>query len=182
MYRDDSTLVEACLNGDPRAWQYLVERYGRLVYSIPRRYGLSDSDADDVHQSVFLQFHRNLSQLEDRSRVTAWLITTAHRESWRVGKRAGKYPQLDERIHDVSAPDEDELLRWERQHLIREGLKRLGGKCEALLSELFLAKSEVSYEDVAERLGIPVGSIGPTRARCMKKLEEILLQMGYRPD
>lgn len=89
---------------------------------------------------------------------------------------------MDETIHDVSAPDDDALLRWERQHLIREALKRLGGRCETLLSELFLGKTEGSYDAVAERLGIPVGSIGPTRARCLKKLEELLLSMGYQPD
>lgn len=178
MYPDDSKLVQACLAGRQEAWNTLVERYSRLVYSIPRRYGLSDADADDVTQAVFLTLYRHLEKLRDQQRLASWLITTAHRETWRVGRKRGRYPSLDEQIHNVAAPDDDQLEAWERQHLLHEGLRMLGGPCEKLLRVLFLEKDELSYEQIAERLGMRVGSIGPTRARCFKKLAAILRKLG----
>ncbi len=174
----DSGLVSACLDGDERAWTELVERYERLVYSITNRYGLDDADGADVFQSVFLLLFRNLGRLKDHTRVSAWLITTTHRECWRIGRRSGRAPQLDELIDDVGAPDPDTAARWELQHLVRLGLERLGGRYEALLRALFLAGPNVKYEMIAEQLDMKVGSIGPTRARCFEKLERILRDLG----
>ena len=178
MQKSDPALVEACLRGEKSAWDELVERYGRLVYSIPRRYGLSPADADDVFQNVFLTAHRSLGTLRDQTRLSAWLITTAHRESWRIGKRADRYPDLDEHIANVAAPMENDLLAWERQHLVRQGLTALGGTCEKLLKLIFMDQGNPSYEAIAEEIGIKVGSIGPTRARCLEKLEKILAESG----
>ena len=124
--------------------------------------------------SAFL--HRRLGALEDQTRLSAWLITTTHRECWRVGKRAGRYPDLDERITDVGAPDPDHQLRWEREHLVRSGLDLLGGRCRDLLIALF--QESTSYDQIAADLNIAVGSIGPTRARCFRKLEKILVELG----
>ncbi len=182
MYRSDPALIAACLAGKPRAWDELVERYGRLVYSIPRRYGLSDADSDDVFQSVFMALHRNLASLRNQTRLSAWLISTTHRECWRVGRRRGDYPELDEQIRDVSSPPDADVERWERQHQIQEGLKLLGGQCEALLRMLFLDSGDPGYDVIAEKLGMRVGSIGPTRARCFEKLQKILTDMGVRAD
>lgn len=178
MHRSDPTLIQSCLRGDQAAWDDLVERYGRLVYSIPRRYGLSDEDANDVFQNVFLSTYRSLERLKDQTRLSAWLITTAHRESWRVGKRSDKYPQLDEQIADVAAPGDDVLEDWERQHIVRQGLAILGGRCQQLLEAMFLDSAEPSYEAIALSLGMKIGSIGPTRARCFKKLQGILADLG----
>jgi DNA-directed RNA polymerase specialized sigma24 family protein len=95
-----------------------------------------------------------------------------------VGRRSDRYPDLDERIEDVAAPSEDQMLAWERQDLVRKGLTKLGGKCEKLLRAIFLDCGDPSYETIAERLGMKVGSIGPTRARCLNKLERILEEIG----
>lgn len=179
MHRSDPALIKACLSGRQDAWDELVERYGRLVYSVPRRYGLSESDCEDVFQNVFLILHRSLESLRDQTRLSAWLITTAHRESWRIGRRTDDYPDLDRIIEDVSQPSEDHLLAWERQHAVHEGLKQLGGSCEQLLRALFMDPTNPSYEDIGERLGIRVGSIGPTRARCFEKLARILAKLGF---
>lgn len=179
---DNRTLLQNCRAGNAHAWETLVERFSRLVYSIPRRFGLSSSDADDVHQAVFLSLFRHLDRLEDAASLPAWLITSAHRETWRVGKRAGKYPTLDVQMTDVSAPDPQLAAAWERQHLVRQALESLGGACEQLLRALFLDTGEESYEAIAERLGMAIGSIGPTRARCLRKLEAILRQSGFKPE
>lgn len=184
-HRNDPTLIQACLDGKQNAWGELVERYERLVYSVAMKSRLSPSDADDVFQTVFISLYRNLDQLKDQERLSAWLITTTHRESWRVSRR--KQRTLNSEEFDLLEPvsmTEDEVEAAERQQLVREGLKELGGPCEALLSALFLGVDEPVYEQVAKQLGIPVGSIGPTRARCLKKLEQILSRKGFtdNPD
>ncbi len=179
-HRSDPELIQRCLAGEQRAWDELVERYGRLVYSVPRRYGLSDADAGDVVQNVFLTAYRKLGGLKDQERLSAWLITTAHRESWRVGKRSDAAGALNEQFADVGSPSDDELVRWEQQHLVRLALEELGGSCRELLMALFLDRAKPSYETIADQLGIKVGSIGPTRARCFQKLEAILLRMGFQ--
>ena len=179
VHRSDPDLVQACQRGDQSAWNELVARYGRLVYSIPRRYGLPEADSDDVSAAVWEIAFRNLDRLRDQTRLSAWLITTAHRESWRVGrKNSNAHLDMNERIGDVSSPTDDQITLWERQDIVRRGLQALGGRCEELLSALFLEPGEPSYEAIAERLGMTLGSIGPTRARCFKKLEKILMELG----
>lgn len=177
-YRSDPALIQACLDGDESAWNELVERYGRLVYSIPQRYGLSPSDADDVFQNVFTIVLRRLDSLRDQTRLSAWLITTTHRECWRLGKQARGQTELDETIADGRIPPSEQVQRWERQQLVREALSQLDPRCQELLTALFLDSTSPSYEEVAERLGMAVGSVGPTRARCFKKLETILEALG----
>ena len=104
-HESDAALVRACLAGDEDAWEELVDRYGRLVYSIPRRLGLSAVDADDVFQNVFAALFRRLADLRDQSRLTSWLITTTYRECWRAGKQVWRHAGLDATIVDVGAPD-----------------------------------------------------------------------------
>jgi RNA polymerase sigma factor (sigma-70 family) len=178
VYRSDPTLIQACLDGDETAWNELVERYGRLVYSIPRRYGFSDTDADDIFQNVFTIVLRRLDSLRDQTRLSAWLITTTQRECWRLSKRMKNSDELDETIVDARAAPPEQVQRWERQHLVREALSQLDPRCQELLTALFLDNTNPSYEEVAGRLDMAVGSIGPTRARCFKRLEAILVKMG----
>jgi RNA polymerase sigma factor (sigma-70 family) len=179
VHRSDPELVKACQRGDQKAWRELVDRYGRLVYSIPRRYGLTESDSEDVVQAVFTALFRRLGNLRDLTRLSAWLITTAHRQCWHVGRRNDAQPELEERIVDVGSPGEDQIETWERQHLVRLALEQLGGPCKELLTALFLEPSQSDYQAVAERLGMKLGSIGPTRTRCFRKLQKILLDLGY---
>jgi RNA polymerase sigma factor (sigma-70 family) len=180
-YRSDPKLVQACLDDDPRAWRELVDRYGRLVYSIPLEMGLGRADADDVFQNVFVILHRKLPNLRDHTRLSAWLITTTQRESWRWARRrqASAAEDVDEVEIDLPAPDHAES--WEREQTVREAMDRLDDRCRDLLTALFLDPSEPSYEDVSRRLSLPVGSIGPTRARCFKKLEGIFEALGLDP-
>jgi RNA polymerase sigma factor (sigma-70 family) len=181
-HRDDSALIQACLDGDEAAWKDLVTRYGRLVYSIPRRYGLSAADADDVFQNVFTSVYRHLPTLRDQTRLTAWLITITHHEAQRVGKHEPVSAELDETATDGNDPPLEQVQALERQHLVRQALEQMGSPCRELLTALFLDPDPISYEKLAARLGIPVGSIGPTRARCFKKLEAILLELGVDLD
>lgn len=176
-----AALVNACLRGDETAWSELVERYGRLVYSIPRRMGMVDADADDVFQNVFLLLYRHLGGLRDQSRVSSWLITTAYRECWRLGKHAGRAVDRDERLIDGAPPPETEVTRLEQEHQVRQALRRLDDRCRDLLTALFLEPEPPSYVDIAARLQMPAGSIGPTRSRCFRKLEGRLRDLGFEP-
>jgi RNA polymerase sigma factor (sigma-70 family) len=177
----DSALVQACLAGDEAAWEALVERYGRLVYSVARRCGLGDADADDVFQVVFTMLVRHLGALRDQTRLASWLITTAYRESWRVGRANRSHVEIDDpaaAVVDTGAPPAELVAQAERDQLVREGLARLDPRCRELLTALFLEADTPSYEAIGRRLGMPIGSIGPTRARCFKKLEPILVGLG----
>lgn len=176
--RTDPELIEACLAGRPRAWDELVERYSRLVYSVPRRMGMNDADAADVYQNVFLILYRKLDTLRDDTLLARWLLTTAQREAWRLGRRQRNRPEHGVEELEYEAPDDDQLDRLEQQHIVRSALDRLGGPCEKLLTALFLNPGNPSYDAIAESLGMKVGSIGPTRARCFRKLEKLLTDMG----
>ncbi len=174
MQRDDAQLVRDCLNGQRGAWNELVRRYSRLVYSIPLRMGLSAADADDVTQTVFGIVLRKLATLKDHSRLASWMIRTTYRECWGVGRAARSARPLEDDVVDVSSPPADELARWERQHRVRTALETLDERCRKLLEALFFSREEPSYAQIAADLNIRVGSIGPTRARCFKKLESLL--------
>jgi RNA polymerase sigma factor (sigma-70 family) len=175
---DDSKLIADCLKGRPRAWDELIERYSRLIYSIPLRAGLSTADADDVVQIVWGIVLRKLDTLREVDRLSAWLIRTTYRESWRRGRLSRRHAGVDEAAADPSAPDEDEVSRWERQHIVRQSLDQLDERCRKLLRALFFDGQSKSYEQIAADLGMKIGSIGPTRARCFKNLEKILTKAG----
>lgn len=167
----DSDLVRRCVEGDQRAWDALVEKYARLVYSIPARFGFCEADAADVFQTVFSIAFRSLGKLRDRARVSSWLITTTRRECWR--KRRADRPNYayPESVVDADASPEECLERLERQQLVREAMQELGWRDRAVLEALFMSTKPMSYDDISRQLGIPVGSIGPTRARALKKIE-----------
>lgn len=181
--QDDADLVRACLAGDDGAWEELIERYGRLVFASARRCGLDPQDAEDVFQNVFTILLRRLETLRDQSRLSSWLITTTYRESWRLGRnrRDATTAELDDQIHDTGEAPPEEVLRLEREQQVHEALRRIDTRCRALLTALFLESGEPSYETIGNRLGMPTGSIGPTRARCFRKLEKILIELGVDP-
>lgn len=168
----DAELVEACLQGDQLAWAELVRRYERLVYSIPRRQGLDGSAADDVFQETFAALVRQLEGLRNRSGLAKWLITTARRIAMRTKadrtQRAGSAPESVVQVADQS------VAAWEHRARVNAALRELGGRCEELLLALHRGADTPAYDVIARQLGIPRGSIGPTRARCLEKLLELL--------
>ncbi|GHJ16101.1 RNA polymerase sigma factor [Micromonospora sp. AKA38] len=181
---DPSTtaLVTAAAGGDESAWVELVRRYTPLVYSVIRSYDLSRADAADVNQTVWLRLVEQLSRVRDPQALASWLATTTRRECYRLsrlGRRTQLFDPYDDaldayhgfsRTTDVAAPDE-ELLRAERRQALREGFAQLSPRCQQLLA-LLTADPPASYREVAERLSVPVGSIGPTQARCLRRLRD----------
>ena len=163
-------LVKRCLAGDRLAWDELVRSYSPLVYSIATRSGLGADDRDDVFQSTFAAVVKNLGSLRDGQALTKWIITTATRESWRCARRRGMSALGEE----PAMVTRDRIEELERAQVVDAGLKELGGQCEKLLRALFATQNEPDYRAVAELLGIAVGSIGPTRQRCLAKLAELV--------
>jgi len=174
----DAELVRACRAGDARAWEQLVERYGRLVAAIPRRLGMSSVDADDVFQDVFTLLLRHLGSLRDEQRLGAWLITTTRRECWRRMRATRDHVELPEEMPADDPGLLEEIARGEREQGVREAMARLDARCRELLTALFLDASQPDYGAIARRLGMAVGSIGPTRARCFRKLDGFLREIG----
>lgn len=182
-----AALVQRCLQGDANAWHRLVDRYARLVHSVPARYGLSTAEIEDVGQEVFLALAQNLRTIEDPDRLPAWLVTTARRFCWRVvQRRRREQPLDDEPDHGEDAPPRPELVStlptpeealegWTRQAMLRAAVARMNERCRKLLEMIFLDEHEPSYDEISALLNIPKGSIGPSRNRCLGQLK---LQLG----
>ena len=189
----DSELVRRCLQSDERAWEVLVRRYGRLVYGLAYRSGLSRADCEDVMQTVFLKACRNLKLLDQPDSLGFWLTSIARREASKAKQRLARpgrgRGRADpgtvipaEALPEVASPaplPDEELERTERLFLIHRGLERLDERCRRLLDELFFRERPPSYEDAGAALGVPLGSVGPTRSRCLEKLGRILRRLGF---
>ena len=168
-------LVTRASTGDTQAWDALVDRYAPLIWSICGRYRLSRGDAEDVGQSVWLRLAGQLDKIRDPAALPGWLATTTSRECGRV-VRAARRPHLPVHLLDAgSLPDQQvaaagqELLAAERYATLREALSRLPQDGQQLIA-LLIADPPVPYAEISTRLGIPVGSIGPKRSRCLDRL------------
>ncbi len=175
----DRKLILACRRSDERAWETLIGRYERLVFSIARRHGLSADDAADVTQKVFIILLQSMDRLPDDVNLGGWLTTVTRRHTWRAMTRLGReLPGEKENIAEsailLGCQAPDPIDRWETLQAVHETLNRLGERCRQLLLALYFDPSEPSYAEVACRLNMPVGSIGPTRARCLIKLKALL--------
>lgn len=181
---EDRELVARCLEGDHTAWEALIRRYQRLIYSIPIKARLSQEDAADIFQSVCLKLYEKLDSIRDSERISSWLITTTSRECWRMAarnRRDGVPPVSDDdnnsNLMEIPATGplaDEEREALERQQQVRQSVESLQDRCRELLTMLFYEKDELSYVDIARRMKMPVPSIGPTRARCLEKLKKLL--------
>jgi RNA polymerase sigma factor (sigma-70 family) len=171
-------LVRAAVDGDERAWAALVDRYAGLVVAVCRRWRLPDADLADVSQTVWLRLVEHLGSLREPETLPAWLITTARHESQRVVRIARREQPEWVAQRMVGRPDDGpeldaNLLRDERLAEVRVAFADLPGHCQQLLGMLIEAPP-ASYDDISRRLGMPCGSIGPNRARCLDRLRRQL--------
>jgi RNA polymerase sigma factor (sigma-70 family) len=168
-------LVTRAKNGEQQAWDALVERYAPLIWSICRRYRLERADAEDVSQAVWFTLVARLDHLRDPAALPGWLATTTRRECGRVlhaagRRRAGEQVLIAANLSDTeTAPVDHELLVAEQQAALRDAFARLPPACQQLLT-LLSADPPVPYAEISARLGIPAGSIGPNRRRCLDRL------------
>ncbi len=171
---DPTALVKAAMTGDRNASKDLVIRYTPLIHGVIGHYRLSRGDAEDVCQTVWLRLWQNLDRLRDLRALPGWIITTTKNESIKVAMSNQRTVLVDPHDSEPQFPGEDtglldELLLAERDNLVRKGLAQLQPQHRELLL-LLLAEPRVSYRQISLRLGITIGSIGPTRARCIDKL------------
>ena len=180
----DPELVTMCLKGDGHAWEALIIRYRRLIYSVPVRFGFEEADASDVFQAVCLKLLEHLHEVKDERRISGWLVTTTTRQCLHVRVLKTREPTGEE--NDLYEPEDPHLnleelrIFTEQQQAIRDAVDELAGRCRLLIGMLYFDSNSPSYDEISHQMGIPVASIGPTRARCLEKLRTILRRRGIK--
>ena len=180
---DVRDLARAAAAGEQRGWDGLVERFGELVWSTIRAYGLSPGDGADAAQTTWLRLVEHLTDIRDPERLPGWLRTTARRVCIAIIRESGR-EQLTECVDDLGATvdryrdaehdgPEARVLQQDRQALVRQALAGLTERQRTLLG-LLVASPPMSYSEIGARLDMPVGSIGPTRTRILARLRESL--------
>jgi RNA polymerase sigma factor (sigma-70 family) len=177
-------LVHAARDGDEHAWSDIVERYTGLLWSVVRAHGLGPAAAADVVQTTWLRLCESLSGIREPKALGEWLVVTARRECLREINRNRRVelrddPDVFEADAEHADPAERSLLR-DSDHTLRAALQSISERCQALL-RLLASPAEPSYEEISVALSIPIGSIGPTRARCLEHLRKAYLAAGGAP-
>jgi RNA polymerase sigma factor (sigma-70 family) len=181
--RSDADIVLACRRGDQSAWDTLVDRYQRLIFTVPRRAGLSEEQSADVFQEVFLTLLQKIGAIDQPERIRSWIVTTAKFKTWAIirGQKGNYSPATDEEMEAEMSAIEDKnpladevLIQFEQQHLIRTALGKLEERCQQILSMIYMWGEPASYAEVAAAIGTGETSISPMRTRCLKKLQKIL--------
>lgn len=179
---DAPALVAGALGGDSRAWGEIVRRHTPAVVARVRQFRLTPHQAEDVAQTVWLNLLENLEKLRDPHALPGWIATTARHECIRVTNANRRTVPVDPqggRLDGVSDSDMDErVLHIERERALREGLAELPVHQREILL-LLAADPPLSYAEIAERLGVPVGSIGPTRGRGLARLRQTAAIKNY---
>ena len=169
---DVNALVHRAARGEERAWTLLVGRFDATVRSLARRYGLNDADRDEVAQRTWLALFRHIERLTTHPALAGWLITTARNECLRVIAARRREVPVDEPIAGREADEcriDDELLEAEQREALRRAVDGVP-EHERKLMQLLLQEPPLSYDEISATLGIPKGSIGPTRGRCVARL------------
>lgn len=166
----DSDLLVRCRRRDSEAWNELVSRYERLVYTVALRNGLGAEDAADVTQATFVALIDALDRLRDDEKLASWLMTVARRQAWRSRNLSRRTTPVEATPDDVSDPFAD----WATTTALHDALSTLGGTCRELLLALYFEPEAPSYAEIAERFGRSIGGIGPLRGRCLDKLRVIM--------
>ena len=188
--RDDpsvAALVARVGHGDQAAWNEIVDRYSPLVWSICQRYQLNRQDTDDVGQSVWLLLVENIGNLREAAALPGWLATTTRHEALRTLRAARRHdhadlpPEHQLPLDPAAAAIEQELIVAERNAALRTAFAELPPRCHDLLS-LLMSDPPPDYAHISATLGIAVGSIGPTRARCLDRLRRSPCLAGVLGD
>lgn len=166
----DADLLHRCRDGDAAAWEAVITRYERLVFSVALRNGSSREDAADITQSTFVALLDGIDHIRQHERLGSWLVIVARRHARRTRRRGDREQPWD----DPGTGSEDPIQDWERAAWVRSGFRQLAKPCRDLLGALYFDPRSPSYAEIAERLGRAIGGIGPTRARCLEQLRTVL--------
>src|SRR5438270_2690458 len=179
---EDERLVQECLSGDEQAWNRLIDKYKRLIYSVPVKYALSPEDAADVFQGVCVELFTNLQKLRKVESLRSWLITVATHKCFHIKKRRQDV-ELDameqEVAEEIAAAPPDTLQEIQQEQMVRDAVQLLPPRCAELVKMLFFEQPPVPYNELAKRLGLATGSIGIIRGRCLNRLQKILSELGF---
>ncbi|MCP3939630.1 MAG: sigma-70 family RNA polymerase sigma factor [Actinomycetia bacterium] len=163
-------MVEAARQGDATAWARLVDEFAPMVLAVARRHRLSQADVDDVFQVVWIRLVENLDKIREPARLAGWLSTTTRREALRVAAR----PTVTEFTDLVGDDSAEEAVMHDLDHAeVLTALKRLDQRCRDLLDAIIVR--ELSYDAISTQMQMPVGSIGPTRQRCLERLRQSMV-------
>jgi RNA polymerase sigma factor (sigma-70 family) len=178
---DLASLVAGAAAGEQKSWDELVQRFAGLVWHVARAHRLGDADASDVAQTVWLRLVESLPRLREPAAVGGWLATTTRHECLRVLRMSGREVPDDSaallEIPSQEASPEAVVELAEDRERVRGALERLSDRCRTLLRALAYAPDD-SYAHISAALGMPVGSIGPTRSRCLQHLRRELISDG----
>lgn len=179
---EDEKLVQECLKGDERAWNRLIDKYKRLIYSVPVKYGLSPEDSADIFQNVCVDLFTNLAKLRKIESLRSWLITVATHKCFHYKKHQRQDVELDamerEVAEDVAAAPEI-VQEIQEEQAVRDAIQKLSPRCADLVRMLFFEQPPLPYAEVAQKLGLATGSIGFIRGRCLNRLQKILGELGF---
>jgi RNA polymerase sigma factor (sigma-70 family) len=180
----DERLVRECLNGDEEAWSALIDKYKKLIFSIPVKYGFSTDDANDVFQSVCLELLSELPKLRKPKALPKWLMQVASHKCFhrkRQQRRNVAPEEAGEPPEQAVLPQIEGILREaEEEQTLRDALSALAPRCRQLVEMLFFEEPARPYKDVATSLGIAEGSIGFIRQRCLERLRKQLAEAGFQ--
>ncbi|MEM7585754.1 MAG: sigma-70 family RNA polymerase sigma factor [Acidobacteriota bacterium] len=182
----DERLVSACLEGHEEAWGALVDKYSQMVFTVVRRYGVPHDDATDLFQAIWLDSYNDLEKLRKPEAFRSWLITLARNKCFHWQRKLRV-----KNAHEVASPedspfepedpdDQPELIEQiAREQLVRDAILELTPRCRELIRHLFFTFPPKPYKEIAQSLGLAVGSIGFTRGRCLERLHRQLTRHGF---
>jgi RNA polymerase sigma factor (sigma-70 family) len=175
-----SNIWHKVVDGDTAAWAVLVRRFAPLVFKVARRAGLNQSDAEDCVQQTWLALYKSRRRIEDPRKLPGWLIRVVSRAASRLISRQTKQTITDGHVEPASSPplQDQELIQLERLLQLETALSQLDERCERVLRAILTASPDLKYDDIARNLKMSPNSLGPTRNRCIKKLREILEDLG----
>ena len=186
----DADLIAACLSGEPAAWEALIRRYEGLIWACIHRTGLSPADAEDVFQNVCLLLLEHLDSLRDANRLAGWLTSLTRREALRIRRkrlrtRLFERTEWDWETQQAGTASQDAfaleaaVVALAEKNTVQQALALLPERNRALLRLLYVEEPPLTYEQIASRLDMPLGSIGPSRARSLRRLQGILKELGF---
>ena len=182
----DARLVRESLNGTEQAWDAIIQKYKRLIYSIPLKYGLTPDDAADIFQAVCLELFSELANLRKAEALKSWLISVTIHTSLRWKKQRLTGLEVDVDSLEQEPPDSAAarpfamIEQLEKEQAVRQAISRLPARCAEMIRLLFYEQPPLPYAEVARRLGLATGSIGFIRGRCLKRLQNELEKQGLK--
>lgn len=181
--QSDERLVKECLAGKEEAWSQLIDKYKALIYSIPVKYRLPPDEASEVFQATCVELLKSLPQLREPKALPKWLMQVAHHQCFRWKQQQQRLVSRDAEpdlpVPETPAIAESLVQQTQEEQMLRNAMAALSPQCRRLVELLFFESPSRPYAEVAEELGLAVGSIGFTRQKCMDRLRKHLSELGF---